>query len=133
MLYLKNNYKTLKHIIIIPIVSSLIFPLIIIDILTEFYHRTCFPLCNIPYVKRKKYIKLDRHKLGYLTFWQKAYCIYCGYWNGLVNYLTKIASETEKYWCGIKHEEDKTFIAPRHHKEFAEYNDKLDFKQKYKG
>ncbi len=133
MEYLKNSYKTLKHLIAIPLVSSLIIPLLIADIWVEIYHRICFPLYKIPCIKRKAYIKIiDRAKLKYLNFWQKIYCMYCGYGNGVVNYWTKIADETERYWCGIKHEKDNNFIESESQKDFAEYNDEESFNKKYK-
>lgn len=99
MRYLKNPYRLLKHIIVIPLVSILAVPIIITDI--EIYHRICFPLCKIPYVKRKNYIKIDRHKLKYLNWLQKIYCVYCGYANGVIQYWVKIAGEIKLYWCGI--------------------------------
>jgi len=106
--------------------------MIILDFWVEIYHRICFPLCKIPYVKRRRYIKLDRYKLKYLTWFQKLGCVYCGYANGLANYWVKMAGETENYWCGIKHKENPGFIEPAHHKEFAKYNDAVDFNNKYK-
>lgn len=132
MEYLKNSYKGLKHLIAIPLVTSLIIPLLLTDIWAEIYHRICFPLYKIPYVKRKDYIKIvDRGKLKYLNFFQKLYCMYCGYGNGLVNYLVKIAGETERYWCGIKHQKTDGFVEPENQKNFAEYNNKEEFNKKY--
>ncbi|MCK4744456.1 hypothetical protein KAS41_00090 [Candidatus Parcubacteria bacterium] len=132
MRYLKNNCRLLKHIIVIPLLSALAIPIVISDILVEIYHRICFPLCKIPYVKRKNYIKIDRHKLKYLNWLQKIYCAYCGYANGVIQYWVKIAGETERYWCGIQHEKNPDFAAPPHHKDFAEYNNESDFNKKYK-
>ncbi|MCK5027790.1 MAG: hypothetical protein KAS07_05215 [Candidatus Pacebacteria bacterium] len=134
MRYLKNKKYRYKHIIVVPIISILIIPLVILDLYIELYHRTCFPLCRIPYVKRQNHIKIDRHRLSYLTFWQKIYCAYCGYGNGIISYWREIIAKTEMYWCGIKHEKTCDFIEPDHHKKFnfAEYDDKQDFKQKYK-
>lgn len=132
MEYIKNTNTLIKHIIAIPIVSSLFFPLVILDIWAEIYHRICFPLYKVPYLKRNNYIKIDRHKLKYLSFWQKAYCVYCGYANGIVGYWVKMAGVTEKYWCGIQHEKNANFIPPKHHEEFSKFNDEEDFKQKYK-
>ncbi|PIR06820.1 MAG: hypothetical protein COV55_02510 [Candidatus Komeilibacteria bacterium CG11_big_fil_rev_8_21_14_0_20_36_20] len=132
MLYLKNPSKNLIHKLIGLIITTLIIPLVIIDVWTEVYHRTCFPLYKMPYVKRKNYIRIDRHKLKYLNFWQKIYCVYCGYANGLLSYLVAIGAKTEKYWCGIKHKKDKNFIPPKHHQDFAEYNNQEDFNKKYK-
>jgi hypothetical protein len=132
MYYLKNSNKSVKHIIIAPIIFSVIIPLVIMDLWIEIYHRICFPLYNIPCVKRSEYIKIDRHKLAYLTFLQKIYCVYCGYANGAVNYWVKIAGDTERYWCGIQHKKSKNFHAPEHHKDFAKYGDEKDFNRKYK-
>lgn len=93
----------------------------------EIYHRICFPLCGIPYVKRKDYIKIiDRAKLKYLNWLQKIYCMYCGYGNGVVRYWAKITGETEKYWCGIQHKNPDEY-----QKDFAKYGDEEDFKKKY--
>ena len=83
-----------KHIIAIPLVWVLLPFFLIIDILAEIYHRICFPLYNMPYVQRNKYIKMDRHKLKYLTLFQKASCVYCGYANGLLAYWVEMAAAT---------------------------------------
>ena len=132
MLYLKNPFRLLKHIIVIPLVSSLIIPLIILDIWMEIYHRICFPLCRMPYVKRKNYIKLiDRAKLQYLNWLQKIYCMYCGYGNGVIRYWARIVGDTERYWCGIQHKEEPYFAIPKHQMNFSKYGDEADFKKKY--
>jgi hypothetical protein len=49
----------------------------------------------------------------------------------VINYWTQIAAHTEKYWCGIQHKKVNTFVSPKHHSEFAKYNDENDFKKKY--
>ena len=132
MRYLKSNYRFLRHVLVTPIVSSLIIPLLILDIWIEIYHRVCFPLYKIPLVKRGTYIQIDRYKLKYLNWIQKIYCMYCGYATGVLRYWVAIAAETELYWCGIKHKKNAKFVEPSHHKNFAEYNDKADFNEKYK-
>ena len=99
------------------------------DLLVELYHRVAFPLCKIKLVKRFNYIKIDRHKLSYLNCLEKIGCAYCGYANGLVNYWVKIAAESEKFWCAIKHEKCKDFMVPEHHKEFVDYGDDKGFKK----
>lgn len=132
MLYLKNPFRFLKHIIVIPLISTVIIPLVIMDIWMEMYHRICFPLCGIPYVKRRNYIKIiDRAKLQYLNWMQKIYCMYCGYGNGVIRYWAQIAGETEHYWCGIQHKKESHFIAPEHQKNFSKYGDEEEFKKKY--
>lgn len=132
MLYLKNYHMGASHILVVPFMFSVIIPLIITDIWMEAYHRVCFWLCGMPYVKRSNYIKIDRHKLKYLTWYDKFNCAYCGYSNGVLAYWAKIASETERYWCGIKHKENPGFIEPAHHDNFTEYGDEMGFNTKYK-
>lgn len=132
MRYLKNPNRFLRHIIAMPIITVLIIPIVIMDILVEIYHRICFPLYRTPCVKRRKYIQIDRHKLKYLTWLQKLYCVYCGYSNGVTNYWVKIAGETERYWCGIKHKENSDFVEPEHHKNFTRYDDETGFNKRYK-
>ena len=132
MLYLRTNFfERFKHLLIGPIIYSLIIPLVILDIWVEIYHRICFIVYKFPYVKRLSYIKIDRHKLEYLNAWQKFDCVYCGYVNGVTNYWSKIAAESEKFWCGIKHKKSDNFIEQEHHKDFTEYGDKEDYNKKY--
>lgn len=132
MRYLKTSGRLLRHLISIPFILVLIIPIVIMDICLEIYHRICFFLYGISYVKRGKYVQIDRHKLKYLNWYQKIFCLYCGYVNGITNYWVKIAGETERYWCGIKHKENPDFVAPKHHKDFAKYDDEAGFNEKYK-
>lgn len=83
----------------------MIIPVIIADIWLELYHRVCFPLYGIKTVERRAYIKIDRQKLAYLNRWQKLNCMYCGYVNGALHYRTEVAGRTEKYRCGIMHQQ----------------------------
>lgn len=99
----------------------MIVPFVFLDICLEIYHRICFPIYGIPLVDRRKYIRIDRHKLSYLKETEKVFCMYCGYANGLLHYATIIAAETEKYWCGIKHKSVAGFVSPSHHKDFLPY------------
>lgn len=128
----KYKNRFLRHLISIPISWIQIIPAVILDISIEIYHRICFPLYKLPLVKRSKYIKIDRHKLKYLSPLDKLSCVYCGYVNGLLHYVSVIAGETEKYWCGIKHKPSKNFIEPKHHKKFIRYDDEKTFKEKFK-
>lgn len=125
MNYRKYPNRLLRHIIGAPFIYMMIVPLVILDLFLEIYHRICFPLYGLEYVKRSKYIKVDRHRLSYLTGLEKINCAYCGYANGLLHYASVIAGETERYWCGIKHKKRrKKFIPPQHHKDFLSYQDK---------
>jgi len=109
----------------------MLIPIGLADFFLEIYHRICFPLYGIKYVNRKHYIRLDRHKLEYLSFFDKINCTYCAYANGLAAYMVAIGGKTEEYWCGIKHKPHKNYHEPEHHKNFAEYANKKDYENKY--
>lgn len=114
----------------LPLTYAMIFPMVIWDICIEIYHRVCFPLCGITLLKRSNYIRFDRHKLSYLTIWEKIGCTYCSYANGLMNYSAAIAGESEKYWCGIMQKKYEGFVAPPHHKDFKlEYGDEKAYRE----
>jgi hypothetical protein len=119
----------LNGIIGAPFIYVLIVPIMFLDLFFEIYHQVCFRLYSMQMVNRGKYIKIDRHKLKYLNWFEKMNCIYCGYVNGVLQYTGQIAAETEKYWCGIKHKKDNKFKQPFHHKEFIEYGDEKTYKK----
>jgi hypothetical protein len=92
------------------------------DIWMEVYHRICFPLYGMPYIKRGNYIIImDRAKLPYLNILQKLYCMYCGYGNGVLRYWAQIAGKTEHYRCGIQHKKQSNSSMVAHQKNFAKY------------
>lgn len=127
----RKHARIMRQIVSLPVIWSLIIPIVILDIFWEIYHNICFRLYDLPLVKRSKYIKIDRHKLQYLTWYEKIGCAYCGYTNGVLHYTSVIAAKTEEYWCGIKHKNDKGFIQPDYHKKFIEYGDRTGFEKKY--
>lgn len=120
-----------KNVASAPFIFGMAVPFVFLDICLELYHRVCFPLYGLAYVRRSDYIKIDRHKLKYLTFKEKMGCLYCGYANGLLHYASVIAGITEKYWCGIMHQKHQGFVPPPHHKDFVEYGDEAAFYKKY--
>lgn len=124
MLYRKyNSSRIVRHLISAPFIYAMIVPIVFLDICVEVYHRVCFPLYGLDYIKRGTYICIDRQKLSYLTLMEKLNCMYCGYANGLCGYVTAIAGATEAYWCGIMHHEKKGFLPPAHHASFLAYGD----------
>jgi len=129
MEYKRYRGRKLRHFISFPFIASIIIPLVLIDLWTEIYHRVCFKLYKIPYINRSEYIKIDRHKLPYLSWFSKIACAYCGYANGLAAYLVAVAGATEKYWCGIKHQKLKNFHQPYHHQNFLEYGNQQQFEE----
>ncbi len=124
----KSSYKRLRHLLALPFIWGISIPIVILDFFLEIYHHVVFPLYGIPIVKRSNYIRIDRQKLSYLSFSDKLSCMYCGYTNGLAAYMVKIAGDTEKYWCGIKHKKSKGYISQPHQKDFLPYDDEKAFK-----
>jgi len=107
---------------------------ILLDIVVSLYQFICFPVYGIKKVERASYILImDRNKLQYLNLFQKISCMYCGYGNGLLLYIKEIAGLTEKYWCGIMHENVTGFIPQQSQiaLQFAKFNDVKDFIRKY--
>lgn len=96
-------------------------PILLLDIFLEIYHHVCFPLYGLPLVKRKEYLLLDRWRIQELAWYDRINCLYCEYANGLLQYAVAIAGATERYWCGIKHQDVKGFKAPAHQKDFVPY------------
>ena len=105
-----------------PIIYSLIIPLALLDLFVTVYQLICFPVYKMEKVKRKEYVVLDRHKLGYLNILEKINCAYCGYGNGVLAYSSEVAARTESYWCPIKHAR-KVVTFHRWYSDFSDYGD----------
>ena len=86
-----------------PVIYALIVPFVLLDIFVSVYQAVCFPIYNIPKVRRADYFVFDRHHLAYLNAIEKLNCAYCSYANCLIAYVREIAARTEQYWCPIKH------------------------------
>ena len=127
-----HKQRRFRHWISFPFIWMMIIPSIVFDVCLEIYHRICFRLYGISLVRRSDYIMVDRHRLSYLKWYDKINCAYCGYVNGLMAYGVRIAGDTEKYWCGIKHRPTKGFQEPTHHKNFIKYGDSKSYKEKCK-
>ncbi len=117
------------NILTAPVIWFCIVPTILLDIVAAIYQTICFPVYNIPKVRRNDYIVIDRHALRYLNVIEKLNCIYCGYFNGLIAYVQEIAARTEQYWCPIKHARKIGSIHSRY-KKFIEYGDADAYKKK---
>ncbi len=131
MEFKKYAERELSHDISIPFIWGMFIFFVIFDIALEIYHQICFRLYKLPLVDRSNYIKIDRHKLNYLSFMDKIRCMYCGYANGVLAYAVKITGDTEKYWCAIKHERDDNFAEPAHQKDFVEFGDEAEFVNRF--
>ena len=98
------GYQTLRNTLSIPFIWLMIVPLALCDICIEVYHRVCFPLYGIPYVKRSHctYGSLTVKYLPDLTWFEKIWCAYCAYAKD-ETIASVIAGKTEAYWCAIAH------------------------------
>ncbi|MDO8571049.1 MAG: hypothetical protein Q7R79_00030 [bacterium] len=128
MEYKRHPEISWRHWLASPVLHLMVIPLVILDVCTEVYHHICFPLYGIPLVKRSQYIIFDRHRLSYLNIFEKIWCSFCAYANGLLHYALVIAGETERYWCGIKHKNKKDVIPPPHHNVFLKYGDEKAYR-----
>jgi hypothetical protein len=109
-----------------PVIYSLIIPLSLLDLFITLYQWICFPVYQIPRVKRREYVVMDRKYLAYLNVVQKMNCIYCEYGNGVIAYAREVASRTEQFWCPIKHARKIKGVHDRYY-DFIEYGDSENF------
>ena len=122
----------LHALIATPLIWAMIVPVVFADICIEIYHRICFPIYGIPYVKRSRYIRIaDRAKLPYLKWYEKISCAYCGYVNGWLHYASMIAGRTEEYFCAIAHLEVRGYTPSPHEKRFVKYGDETALRNRY--
>ncbi len=120
------RHARLKHVLTAPVIWLCVFPALFMDLIVTLYQAVCFPVYGIPKVRRRDYIILDRHYLAYLNIIQKANCLFCGYFNGLMAYVGEIAARTEQYWCPIKHASQLKREHSRYQR-FVEYGDSEQF------
>jgi len=117
------------HVLTAPVIYSVIFPFLLIDLFIFIYQQICFRAYGIPLVKRSDYIVIDRHHLCYLNAIEKLNCIYCGYGNGLIEYVGEIIGRTEQYWCPIKHAQ-RTPNPHKYTEKFVDYGDTKAYQEK---
>lgn len=92
-----------RNLLTIPIIYSMIVPLVVFDLCVTFYQMICFPIFGIRRVRHSDYIAIDHQHLAYLNIIEKFHCIYCSYANGMIAYAREITARTEQYFCPIKH------------------------------
>jgi hypothetical protein len=97
-----------------PIIYSMVFPIMLLDLCVSFYQWTCFPVYGIPKFSRKDFIIFDRQELKYLDWVSKFHCTYCAYGVGVAGYVHEIIKATEAYFCPIKHKDKKLEESHRH-------------------
>ena len=118
-----QNYLTM------PIIYGAAIPLVLFDLSVSLYQLACFPVYDIPRVKRAEYIVFDHQHLAYLNIIEKAHCLYCSYAVGMLAYTSEIIARTEQYFCPIKHAH-KVLSAHSRYDRFLDYGDGEEFQCK---
>jgi len=119
----------LLHLLASPLVYAMIIPAILFDIILFVYQQVIFRIFKFKFIKRSDYIIFDRQYLGYLNSIEKLNCMYCSYFNGLMQYASAIASRTELYFCPIKHAK-KVAYQHEYYDEFFSYGDEDKYQKK---
>ncbi len=119
----------LLHLLASPLVYGMIIPAILFDIILFVYQQVIFRIFKFKFIKRGDYILFDRQYLGYLNSIEKLNCLYCTYFNGLMQYAAAIAGRTELYFCPIKHAKK---VAYQHdfYDKFFSYGDEDEYQKK---
>ncbi len=119
----------LLHFLSSPIIYAMVIPAILFDVILFLYQQIIFRIYKFEFIKRSDYIIFDRQYLGYLNPIEKINCMYCSYFNGLMQYASGIASRTELYFCPIKHAKK---IAYEHdfYDEYLSYGDEEEYQKK---
>ena len=120
----------LKYLISAPFIYGMIIPGLVFHLGLEIYHQICFRIYGIPRVKSGDYFIYNRRLLPYLNWIEKLNCIYCSYFNNLLQYAVEIAGRTERYWCPIKY---ATRVQQAHsqYPKFVDYLDAKNFREKW--
>jgi hypothetical protein len=111
-----------------PVIYSVLFPMLLLDLFITIYQHICFRAYGIPRVKRSDYFVYDRAHLAYLNLIEKINCAYCSYGNGLMAYGREVVARTEQYWCPIKHAR-KVMAAHPYYTGFVDFGDAESYKQ----
>jgi hypothetical protein len=114
-----------------PVIYGMVLPALLLDIMLFVYTRVVSRVFKITFVQRKDYIVFDRQYLGYLNIIEKLNCLYCSYFNGLMQYSAAVAGRTELYFCPIKHAK-KIAYDHNYYDAFFEYGDGEDYPKRIK-
>jgi hypothetical protein len=120
----------LANVIAAPFIYVVLVPLALLDAAASLYQAICFRIWRIGRVQRSTFMRLDRHKLAYLNGIQELNCHYCAFANGVLAYVTEIASKTKQYWRPIQHERDP--VTPhKRYRDFIAYGDRRAWRERW--
>lgn len=121
----------LLHLFTAPLIYAMVIPAIMFDVLLFVYQQVAFRVFKFEFIKRSDYMHFDHHYLGYLNLIEKLNCLYCSYFNGLMQYASAIAGRTELFFCPIKHAK-KVVSQHKFYEEFLSYGDEEEYQKKLK-
>jgi hypothetical protein len=121
----------LLHLLSSPLIYGMVIPAIFLDMMLFVYCHVVSRVFQIKFDKRSDYIVFDRQYLGYLNVIEKLNCLYCAYFNGLMQYASSIAGRTELYFCPIKHAK-KIAYKHEYYDAFLPYGDGDKYQEKLK-
>ena len=121
----------LLHLLTAPLIYAMVIPAIMFDVLLFVYQQVAFRVFKFEFIKRSDYMHFDHHYLGYLNIIEKLNCLYCSYFNGLMQYASAIAGRTELFFCPIKHAK-KVVSQHKFYEEFLSYGDEEEYQKKLK-
>jgi hypothetical protein len=119
----------LTSLLTVPVIYSVLLPLLILDLSLSLFQHTCFRAYGVPLVVRRRYMVNDRHRLAYLNTIEKVNCSYCAYANGVMAYAREIISRTEQHWCPIRHARHVP-DAHKRYPRFFPYGDAISWHEK---
>ena len=119
------------HLLTSPLVYGMIIPAIVLDMMLFIYQLVVSRVFKIKFDKRSNYIVFDRQYLGYLNLIEKFNCLYCSYFNGLMQYASSIAGRTELFFCPIKHAK-KIAYKHEYYDAYLIYGDGDEYQKKLK-
>lgn len=125
------RWNRFRNILAAPVLYALIIPMVFLDLSVTLYQALCFPLFGIQKSRRQDFISVSRHRLPYLNIIEKIHCVYCEYINGLLAFVTDVASKTEQYFCPIKYAR-KVIAAHARYDGFQEYGENINFHESLK-
>ncbi len=119
----------LLHLLSSPVIYAMVIPAVFFDIILFLYQNIIFRIYKFKLIQRSDYMIFDHQYLGYLNPIEKLNCLYCSYFNGLMQYASAIASRTELYFCPIKHAK-KILYEHEHYKNYFQYGDEEKYQEK---
>ncbi len=99
---------------------AMVIPTMLIHLSLWLYQEIYFSTYEIPKMRFRDFLIMDRQKLSKLTWGQKLSCAFCAYTNGVAAWFKAVSNQTEVYSCAIKHSVFKE--GQEYQKEFFEYD-----------